>query len=203
MASAPLNYLAFLLGRSTENDATRSNPDPVGFFYCRASTARFLDIEKLAFTGQILTKRKAHARTKTLADGTTLGGTDAEVAESTVARNAKSRGNGKNVKLVTGKKTAKGNYQTISFNFPSFATSQIIGEALGELIPSTKIKASATAADIFPYFILPSGGRGGIMKKEAAVASTKTEVPLTAAQQRALLKKKDAENDVQEGAGEE
>lgn len=178
MASQPLNYFAFILGRNTGRDSGRVNPDPIGFFYCRANTARFLDIENFAFSGSIKRKRKAHTRTKTLADGTTLGGQDVQVAESEFTSSSKSRGQGKNIKLVTGKKTEKGNYQTLSFNFPSFATTAIIGEALGELIPTTKIKTTPTAADIFPYFILPTGSRGGIMQKAAADSSTDASVGL-------------------------
>jgi hypothetical protein len=192
MADKPLDFLSFILGVSTDGDATRSNPDPVGYFYCRKSTARFLDIEKFASTGSFKKKRKGFVRTRTLADGTVLGGKDAQVAETEFEVNAKARGMGKNIKLITGKKTSKGNYQTISFNFPGFATSLVIGEALGELIPVGKINkpgSNVSATEIFPYFITPSGKRGSIRQQAAAISSTAASVGLNPATRLALAAK--------------
>ncbi|MBH8553400.1 hypothetical protein I8751_13650 [Nostocaceae cyanobacterium CENA357] len=201
MATKPLPHVAFIMGINTTNDAGRTNPDPQYFFYCKLSTARFLDIEAKIFTGTIIRKRKGYTRTKVLADGTTLGGKDAQVAEGRTTGHARAVPHGKNIKLVTGKKTQKGNYQTISFNFPTAVPTYAIGEALGELIPPGKIEATPGNTEIFPYFILPTGSRSGIMKQSAAQTSTNVEVPVTDAARRALIKKKGQDNDLQEGAG--
>lgn len=179
MADKSLQWIAFLFGRSTSDDATRTVKDPIGFMYCRLSTARFLDIEDLQYKGTNKTKRKAHTRGKTLADGTVLGGKDAQVAESEIISTPKRKPGGKNIKLVTGKRTAKGNLQTLSFNFPSFATNLVIADALGELIPATKIKSDPTSTDIFPYAITPAGGRIAILSKPASSSSPAGTVAIT------------------------
>ncbi len=189
MASNPLNRLYFPILRKTSGDAGRSLQDPLGYFSCRASVARFLDIEKIAAdtNALLIGTRKTYTRNSTLADGTTLGGgadggaADTQIAESEILLSFGSKGS-KSVVLVTGKPlpSNKG-YHTLRIRFPGFATNLVIAEALGEIIPATKIKSPPTAADIYPYFISQGGRRYPIMAGD--VAETRTEVAVPENQQ--------------------
>lgn len=184
MANNTLRKKYFPIYRETQDDAGRVVKDPIGTFSCRMSTARFLDLDDLNFNFEVATTRKGGQRSKTLADGTTLGGTDTTVADSTVILSVSSRGS-KTVVIKTGKKIADtkrtknkdGAYHTISFRFPAWATVSVIADALGEIIPANKIKASPTATDIEPYFRIVGGRTYTINQKAAAEAKTDAQVP--------------------------
>lgn len=150
------------------------------------NAARFLDINDLKITLPVIEyERKSGSRSITLADGTTLTQTSAgtATAASTLIRTASGRGS-RTVILNTGKqitdtKRVKGKtsaFHTISFRFPSFATILDISVALGQLIPSAKIKNPPTATDIWGHFTVKGGRRYPIMERAVAEADTVTEV---------------------------
>jgi hypothetical protein len=175
----------FALYRNTTDDATRAKDDPVGVFSCMEWAAKFLDIEQKSFTGIILIKRKAGNRTLVRADGSSLkvregtgegteggtGGTVSSAVETEIAKQFKA--GGRAIKIITGKKIeGKNSNHTLFFSFPTWATIPVISDALGELIPATKMKASPTATDIYPYFVIPGGGKYGIMSNTEATQNT-------------------------------
>jgi hypothetical protein len=164
---------------NTPDDAQRANADPLGFCRCNDIAFKFLDIpEAKEFNGIIQRKgRKAHTRTATRADGTSVKAKEAGAQEGTlsVAESLGSSGTIINfdgaltVTLKTGKKTQAGNNHTLSFTFTSnVARTIIIAEALGEIIPANKMSTTADTNEIFPYFIMPSGARHLIVRPDVA-----------------------------------
>ncbi|MBW4678402.1 MAG: hypothetical protein KME52_31820 [Desmonostoc geniculatum HA4340-LM1] len=207
MADKPLGRAWYALFRETSGDAGRVKVDPYGYFSCRLNVARFLDIENKTFNGTIYGAKRNYTaeRSLTLADGTTLS----KSAANTDGKNAgepvpiRRTVGGRSVIIKTGKQigvpvTGKPKrYHTISFAFPLWATVPTIAEALGELIPTTKIKTTPTASDVYPNFTIKGGGTYGIMQAGAAISSaTVSTVPATL-KQRVTAKG----GDVQEGAG--
>ncbi|MBE9199084.1 MULTISPECIES: hypothetical protein [unclassified Nodularia (in: cyanobacteria)] len=199
MADKPLIFYSFLLEKQTDSDATKSNPDPLGFFYARASTVRFFDIAALAQAAYKKT-RKGYVRVNTLADGTNLsGGASINVDAHPVTFSAKTRPQGgRRAILVTGKATSsnivtkKTNYHTVSFNFPQWADVFTISDVLGTLLPEAKVKNDPGANDVWPYFILGSGKKYPIMEKAAATAATGANVAMTDQQAQEMATKKQA-----------
>ncbi len=183
MATSPLMWYPFLLKRNTSNDNNRVLDDPVGFFYARYPTVNFLNLEDFVYHGGYKVTRKSYTRTLTLADGTTLANSDQNpnrlVEESEVFVTPKRKPGGKTIRIVTGKKTQKGNYQSLSFNFPSWATSLVIGDALGELIPANKISSEAGNTEIFPFAILPTGSRITLFSTSEATVSITAQIAKT------------------------
>ncbi|PAX58363.1 hypothetical protein [Brunnivagina elsteri] len=206
MADKPLGKMYFPILRKTPGDAGRVNPDPFGFFSCRLNVARFLDIDNLDLNLIISRERKAHTRSLTLADGTVLkqsaenaGG---QVASSLFTLAIGSRGS-RSVILKTGKKTPNISgliYHTLTFRFPSWATIWTIADALGELIPLTKIKADPTATDIFPFFTVKGGRKYPIMAKTDAEGNTDASVPNTSAEAQSLLTQSEKKGTAKKGA---
>ena len=74
MADKPLGRTYFPLYRKTTGDATRENPDPSGYFSCRESTTRFLELQEKAknVISSTSKTKKSYTRSTTLADGTKL-----------------------------------------------------------------------------------------------------------------------------------
>jgi hypothetical protein len=189
MADQALNRFWFPLSVSIDSDAGRVKSDPYGFFSCRANVARFLEIESKNFNGILQGKVKEdYTRTLTLADGTKLASsskdTDKKVEGSRVTlRRIVGR---KRVVLKTGKvaRAATGGkpetYHTVSFAFPTWATADVISEALAELIPANKIDAKGGETKVFPYFKLGTGGTYPIMSNAAAIASPKVQTSAAA-----------------------
>ena len=196
MATATLGRIYFPIYRKTTGDAGRSVDDPVGVFSCNMNAARFLDLNDKAIPLPVMVReRKAGKRSLTLADGTTLtatqAGTDTNASEIVVP--VSGRGSRtvilKTGKLITDSQRVKGKnsaYHTISFRFPSFATILNISEALGEIIPATKIKNPPNATDIWGYFTVKGGRRYPIMLGTEAETSTDISVAETSAEVTAL-----------------
>ncbi|MCV3216032.1 hypothetical protein OGM63_21390 [Plectonema radiosum NIES-515] len=197
MPTASLGRIYFPITRKTGADAGRSNPDPSGVFSCNMNAARFLDINDKAIALPVMVReRKAGKRSITLADGTTITATQAgtEIATTEIVLPVSGRGS-RTVILKTGKLIAdsqrlKGKttaYHTISFRFPSFVTVLGICEALGELIPASKIKNPPTATDVWGHFTIKGGRRYPIMLGTDAETSTDYSVSETAAEMAALV----------------
>lgn len=209
MANKTLSRKFFPIYRETQDDAGRVTKDPIGTFSCRMSTARFLDLDKLNFNFEVAIKRKGGTRSKTLVDGTTLGGTDQAIADSTIVLSVSNKGS-RTVIIKTGKKIADskrvknkdGAYHTVSFRFPAWATVTVIADALGELIPANKIRSTPTAADIEPYFKVKGGRTYTINQKAAAEAKTDATVPANAQEAEQLVQKSRAGSKVTKAAGD-
>jgi hypothetical protein len=206
MADKLLGKKYFPILRKTPGDAGRVNPDPFGFFSCRMNVARFLDIDTLETNLIINRERKAHTRSLTLADGTVLkqsaGNPGGEVAASLFTLPIGSKGS-RSVILKTGKKTANPSgliYHTLTFRFPGWATVWTIADALGELIPLTKLKAEPTATDIFPFFTVKGGRKYPIMAKAAAEGNPDASVPATETEAQALLTQSEKKGTTKKGA---
>jgi hypothetical protein len=168
--------------------------DAIGYFSCRLATAKFLDIDKIAEATTFAltrTRKQSKPRDLTLIDGTRREASENEngsAKESEVLASI-SRTGTNSVQLVTGKKTANKNYKRVTFRFPSFATNLNISDALGSLIPAQKIKAGATADDVFNFFISKGGKRYPILTKASAEAEKSSETPSTKQQAQDLLNK--------------
>lgn len=212
MADKSLKRVFFPIYRETTDDAGRVVKDPIGVFSCRLSTARFFDIDKLNFNFEVQVTRKGGARSLTLADGTKLTSStkdaDKKSADSTIVLPVNSKGS-RTVILTTGKKITDtkrvankdGAYHTVSFRFPSWATVAVIADALGEIIPATKLKANPTEADASPYFRVKGGRLYTINAKAAAEAKTDATVPANKAEAETLVKKSKPDAKVTEAAG--
>jgi hypothetical protein len=190
MVQTKMGRVFFALYRNTKDDATRAVDDPVGVFSCLEWAAQYLDIHTKSFTGVITVKRKAGTRTLVRADGSSLtaregssdggssGGTVSNAVETEIAKQF--RPGSKSVKLMTGKnipnKTTK---HTLFFSFPSWATIPVIADALGELLPDSKVSSTPGDTEIYPYFWIPGGGRYGILSKTAADSSTDASTDAT------------------------
>ncbi len=211
MANNTLSRVYFLLGRNTKDDSQRAEDDPVGYFSCRESTARFLNIEGLATPGLIVKERQPGQRSKTLVDNTILTGQEesaeqiafapSQIILSLSAKGSKTAiittGNKiENTKRKSNKESAK---HTISFRFPGWATILTIADALATLIPEDKIKALPSQGQIFPYFKMKGGRKYPIMKRSAAVTNPTAKVGVTSADIQSLAQQSDAE--IIEGAG--
>lgn len=183
MADKPLGKIYFPILRKTPGDAGRTKADPFGVFSCRLNVARFLDIDKLNINLIISRDKEAYTRVLTLVDGTILKrsteDSDGQVAKSLISLPIGGRGS-RSVILKSGKKTKPNGliYHTLTFRFPAWATVWCIADALGTLIPTTKIKSDATPTDVFPYFTVKGGRRYPIMDKAAAQGNTDAVVPL-------------------------
>jgi hypothetical protein len=151
---------------------------------CVGRVADFLDIKNMVYTPSEgdLVDRAGYTREYTKADGTKG---EVTVAEGKRIYLANSKAGAKKIFFRTGAKTTKGTKKTLSMTFPSFLTIAEIADALGELIPATKIAATATigTGEIEPFFTLEGGGTYPIMASTAAVASTATAVATTEAAQ--------------------
>ncbi|NEU76948.1 hypothetical protein PI95_031745 [Hassallia byssoidea VB512170] len=193
MPTASLGRTHFPISRKTSGDAQRSIKDPFGYFSCRESTTRFLDLQDKAKTAGYATAkgRKAYTKSTTLVDGTKLtaanGGDTISVAESEITQSIGSRGS-RTVIIKTGKKlpdknvdgkTKSGGYHTISFRFPSWATVWVIADALGELIPAGKISVTPSSTEIYPYFTVKGGRKYMIMAEAAAEENSDASIPET------------------------
>lgn len=211
MPSQSLGRIFFPIFRKTSGDAGRSVNDPIGVFSCNMNAARFLDIDKLQVAlPVVIRERKSSKRSVTLADGTVLARTDdgADTASSLIVTPASGKGS-RTVILQTGKpiadtqrvKNKLSAFHTISFRFPSFCTILTISEALGELIPPTKIKNPPAATDIWGYFTVKGGRRYPIMLGTEAETSTDADVAKTAAEQEGLAAKAENVKAVKKGAG--
>ncbi|HIK27958.1 MAG: hypothetical protein N3E45_17125 [Oscillatoriaceae bacterium SKW80] len=189
MATQSLARVYFAIKRNTENDSQQSNPDPLGYFSCRLSTARFLDIEGDTTLPVVIRERRGFQKSRTLADGTTIVGREEGTViisgtASKIVLPVSTKGS-RTVILTTGKgisdskrRFGKENaFHTISFRFPSFATVAIISEALGEIIPTNKINGTPNPNQIKPYFKVVGGRNYPIMQKAAAESRTAANVP--------------------------
>jgi hypothetical protein len=202
MADKPLGRSYFPIFRKTGSDAKRSIKDPFGYFSCRASTTRFLELEDKAKTSLYSTSKTRQAYTKsiTLVDGTKLTSTDSDttkitVVESQVAIPVGGRGS-RTVIIKTGKKlpsrqvdgkTIQKGYHTVSFRFPSWATVWTISDSLGELIPSAKFDVSPSETKIYPYFTVKGGRKYLIMSETEAEDNADSSVPETPQEMTAVL----------------
>ena len=207
MADKPLGKVYFPILRKTPGDAGRVNPDPFGFFSCRLNAARFLDIDKLDTNLIISREKKAYTRTLVLADGTVLkqsaDNSDGLVAGSLITLSVGAKGS-RSVILKTGKKTLNPSgliYHTLTFRFPSWATIWTIADALGEIIPTTKIKSDASPTDVFPFFTVKGGRKYPIMLKSDAEGNADASVPSTPEEAQALLAQSDKKGTAKKGAG--
>ncbi|MBW4667198.1 MAG: hypothetical protein KME60_07085 [Cyanomargarita calcarea GSE-NOS-MK-12-04C] len=206
MADKPLGKIYFPILRKTPGDTGRVNPDPFGVFSCRLSTARFLDIDKFNINLVISREKAAYTRVLTLVDGTILKqsaeNSDGQVAASLITLPIGGKGS-RSVILKSGKKTKlEGNiYHTLSFRFPAWATVWCIADALGEIIPATKIKSDATATDVFPYFTIKGGRRYPIMAKTEAEGNTDASVPANDQEAQALLTQSEKKGTAKKAAG--
>lgn len=151
---------------------------------CIERVANFLDIKDRVYTPSEgdLVDRAGYTRSVPKPDGTFA---DVTVAEGKRIYLANSKAGGKKIQLVTGLKTAKGTNRKLHMTFPSFMSVAQIADALGELIPATKINTTGTlgAAEIKPFFTIEGGRTYPIMPNAAAVASTATDVAITEAEQ--------------------
>jgi hypothetical protein len=195
------------MANKTPGDAGRVNPDPFGYFSCRLNAARFLDIDQLDTNLIVVREKKAYDRSLVLADGTILKqsatNSDGKVAKSDYVLSVASRGS-RSVILKTGKKTPNTSgliYHTLTFRFPSWATIWCIADALGEIIPTTKIKNDATATDVFPYFTVKGGRKYPIMLKSDAEDESGATVAKTKAQAELLLAQSEKKGRAKKGAG--
>lgn len=204
MANLTLGKKYFPILRKTPGDAGRSNKDPFGFFSCRMNVARFLGIDELAVDLVINRERQAYTRGTTLADGTILkqGAAGAQVASSLITLPVGAKGS-RSVIIKTGKKTKADGiiYHTLTFRFPSWATIWCISDALGEVIPTTKIKAEPTSTDIFPYFTVKGGRTYPIMEKTAAEGNTDATVPANEAETNQALQQAEKKGTGKKRAG--
>ncbi len=211
MATKTLAQVFFTFGRNTSDDAERKKDDPVGYFSCRASTARFFDIEGLATPGLIISERSSSGRSRTLADGTQLAGqegtpTEISTVKTQIVLPVSARGS-RTVIIQTGnkiedsqRKTNKdGAFHTVSFRFPSWATILTIADALASTIPEGKLNRSPGANQAFPYFKVKGGRSYPIMKRSAAISNTTAQTGYTVADLQALLQR--ANKQGIEGAG--
>jgi hypothetical protein len=155
---------------------------------CIPRVAKFLDIDTKQYVPNLddLVDRAAYTRVYTKPDGT-----DGEVTVPEGKRTylASGKPNARTVFLVTGRKTTKGNRRKLSFTFPSYLSIAEIGDALGDIIPATKVnRTGATgAADIDPFFIIKGGGTYPIPLQAEAEATTDTDAAGTPAEEVTLL----------------
>lgn len=175
MATLSLGTKYFGLYRETSN-AGVVNPDPIGYFSCRINVARFLDIDGIP-TPVIERKVSKSEKTRdlTIVDSAANSLTKSDKNTDSVNEpNNKTlqltRGT-KRVRIKTGIKNANGNYKTVGFSFPSWATIKVIADALGTIIPPGKISATPSTTEIEGYFKLGQGGKYAIMLKAEAEAS--------------------------------
>ncbi|MEG4842625.1 hypothetical protein [Microcoleus sp. B9-D4] len=151
---------------------------------CIERVANFLDIKDRVYTPSEgdLVDRAGYTRSMPKPDGTFA---DVVVAEGKRIYLANTRAGGKKIQLITGLKTAKGTNRKLHITFPSFMSVAQIADALGELIPATKINTTGVlgATEIKPFFSIEGGRTYPIVPNAAAVASTATVVATTEAAQ--------------------
>ncbi|MEH2195676.1 MAG: hypothetical protein V7K98_23960 [Nostoc sp.] len=184
MADKPLGRAWYACARKTSGDANRVLDDPFGWFSCRLNVARFLDIDKKQYTSPIYGKAKEDSivRSLSLADGTTLrkskknadgknaGGNRVQIRKKVGSRSVVIK-TGKLIRPVTDT-SPTASYHTLSFAFQSWATTGVIADALGGLIPAGKISASPGATEIYGNFTLKGGGTYPISTAAEALANS-------------------------------
>jgi len=155
---------------------------------CIPRVAEFLDIKTKQYVPDLtdLVERAGYERTYTKADGT--DGT-VTVAEGQMVYLAKGKPGARTIFLTTGRRTAKGTKRKLSFTFPSYLGIAEIGDALGDLIPATKINRAGNtgAADIEPFFTVKGGGTYPIPLQATAEGTTDTDVAGTPADETTIL----------------
>jgi hypothetical protein len=155
---------------------------------CVPRVAKFLDIETKQYVPDLadVVDRAGYQRTYTKADGT--DGT-VTVAEGKMVYLAKGKPCARTIFLTTGRKTAKGTKRKLSFTFPSYLGIAEIGDALGDLIPATKVNRTGNtgAGDIEPFFTIKGGGTYPIPLQATAEATTDTDAAGTPAEEVTLL----------------
>ncbi|MCW5315632.1 hypothetical protein GTQ43_20825 [Nostoc sp. KVJ3] len=189
MASNALGRDYFAILRLQQEIKSGKEVKPLGFFSCRSSTTRFLELQsKVAAADAIITftRKKVIKRSTTLADGTTLtvsaadkaeGGSNTNIEAEAVAGVMRGLSKGsKSITLKTGKPITDGaaragSYHTVSFRFPQFATNLIISNALGNLLNAGTVSQAPSESQIFPYFISAGGKRYPIATSAAATAA--------------------------------
>jgi hypothetical protein len=196
MASASLSRDYFPIIRIGQEIENGKEVKPIGYFSCRASVTRFLGLTtKVADAETLITfpRKKANARSLTLADGTTLTASAADQAEGgssgtgTQEQNTGTRGlskGSKSYRLITGKLITPGSTtnqakHSISFRFPGWATIQIVSNALGLLLNADTVAKAPNDNQVYPYFISPGGRRYPIATSAAATTVNVVQVPLT------------------------
>lgn len=187
MASADLSRNSFpllrLLGEVADG---KPNVEHIGYFSCRASVTRYLEMTELvaASSAVISLRRTASKRSNVLVDDTTLATSAADKAEggsstqieseaSQVLQTQGSKGS-KTIKLKATKlinAQVQGKYHQVSFRFPGWATNLIISNALGLILPAGTIAVPVGDGKVFPYFISPGGRRYPIATKLGADAA--------------------------------
>lgn len=155
---------------------------------CIPRVAKFLDIDSKQYVPdeKDVVDRAGYTRTYTKPDGT-----DGEITVPEGSRNyvAYGKANARTVILTTGRKTTKGNRRKLSFTFPSFLSITEIGDALGDIIPATKVNRTGEtgAADIDPYFQIKGGGIYPIPPQSDAEATTDTDAAGNPAEEVTIL----------------
>lgn len=211
MADKALNRVYFPIYRETTDDAQRSNPDPLGYFSCRLSTARFLDIEDKIKAPIITSTRSGSAtgRSLTLADGTKLEQATGQIQipETKIVLASNPKGSrtvvlktGNLIEDTTRKKGRASAFHTISFRFPSFATILNIADALGTLIPPGKIGAPPGQTEIWGLFTVLRGRTYPIQEQASAKADAGTDVPLSDAELASLAAKASGKKEIKKAA---
>lgn len=151
---------------------------------CIPRVADFLEIRDRIYTPSEgdLVERAGYTRSYTKADGTP-GSVTVDAGNRIYLPNG--RAGAKKVELTRGGVTEQGNKKTLSFTFPSFVSVAEIADALGELIPATKIATTATVGEneIQPFFKIKGGRSYPIVPNAAAIAATRTDVATTEAEQ--------------------
>ena len=155
---------------------------------CIPRVAKFLDIDTKQYVPNEadVVERAGYTRTYAKPDGT-----DGEVtvAAGTMVYLAKGKPGAKTVFLKTGKKTTKGTRRKLSFTFPSYLSISEIGDALGDIIPATKVNQTGNtgAAEVEPFFYVKGGGTYPIPLQPEAEATTDTDVAGTPAEEITIL----------------
>lgn len=184
MATVDLSRDSFALLRLTgEIENGKPNVEHLGYFSCRSTVTRYLEMGALVSAGNsVISERKtASNRSAALVDGGELTVSAADKAEggsTTLIKSKQSQvlktNNAKGSKSVRLKATklvdpAKpGKYHQVSFRFPGWATNLIISNALGLLLPSGTIATPIADGKLYPYFISPGGRRYPIATQLAA-----------------------------------
>ncbi|MEH1777689.1 MAG: hypothetical protein V7L26_00760 [Nostoc sp.] len=184
MATVDLSRDSFaLLSLTGEIVNGKPNIEHLGYFSCRSSVTRYLEMETLVSAGEsvISERRVASSRSVNLVDGGQLTTSTADKEEggsTTLVKSKQSqvlKSNGakgsKSVRLKATKlvdPTKPGKYHQVSFRFPGWATNLIISNALGLLLPSGTIATPIADGKLYPYFISPGGKRYPIATKLGA-----------------------------------
>lgn len=195
MADKSLHRDYFAILREKQEIEGGKEVKPLGFFSCRASTTRYLDLTTKVASGLITFTRKASTKKRSLmlADGTTLTASAADKAEggepeASIGTKSFSKGC-KPIRLITGKRINEtdttnfgiSNRHSISFRFPQFVTIAMISNALGALLNPGTVEATPGDGQIFPFFISPGGKRYPIATVTAAKENTTVAIAISEA----------------------